>query len=76
MKISDSESVGTLPNEKLPIVSLYTRALTEITKNNGNIVKSIISSYDEAYTVDPTDLGCTSQMTNGKRETCMSLSRL
>ena len=55
LKISDSESVGTLPNEKLPIVSLYTRALTEITKNNGNIVKSIISSYDEAYTVDPTD---------------------
>jgi hypothetical protein len=55
LKVSDSEAVGTLPNDKLPIVSPYTRALTEITKNNGNIVKSIISSYDEAYTVSITD---------------------
>ena len=55
IKVSDSEAVGTLPNDKLPIVSPYTRTLTEITKNNGNIVKSIISSYDEAYTVSITD---------------------
>ena len=55
LKVSDSEAVGTLPNDKLPIVSPYTRTLTEITKNNGNIVKSIISSYDEAYTVSITD---------------------
>ena len=48
--------MGTLPNEKLPIVSPYTRALTELSKNNGNIVKSLISSYDEAYTVSPTDI--------------------
>ena len=55
LKVSDSEAVGTLPNDKLPIVSPYTRTLTEITKDNGNIVKSIISSYDEAYTVSITD---------------------
>lgn len=56
LKVDDSEAVGTLPNEKLPIVSPYTRALTELSKNNGNIVKSLISSYDEAYTVSPTDM--------------------
>ena len=56
LKVDDSEAVGTLPNEKLPIVSPYTRALTELSKNNGNIVKSLISSYDEAYTVSPTDI--------------------
>lgn len=55
LKVSDSEAVGKLPNDKLPIVSPYTRALTELSKNNGNIVKSIISSYDEAYTVSITD---------------------
>jgi len=55
LKVSDSEAVGKLPNDKLPIVSPYTRALTELSKNNGNIVKSLISSYDEAYTVSITD---------------------
>ncbi|MCR4637657.1 Gldg family protein [Ruminococcus sp.] len=55
LKVSDTEAVGKLPNDKLPIVSPYTRALTELSKNNGNIVKSIISSYDEAYTVSITD---------------------
>lgn len=55
LKVSDSEAVGKLPNDKLPIVSPYTRALTELSKNNGNIVKSLISSYEEAYTVSLTD---------------------
>ena len=55
LQVSDSEAVGTLPNDKLPIVSPYTRELTEIAKNNGNTVKSVISSYDEAYTVSLTD---------------------
>lgn len=55
LKVSDADSVGTLPNEKLPIVAPFARELTAITKNNENIVKSIVSSYDEAYTVSLTD---------------------
>lgn len=55
LKVSDSEAVGTLPNEKLPLVSIYTRALSEVSKNNGNIVKNVISSYDDSYTVSLTD---------------------
>ena len=55
VRVSDVDSVGTLPNEKLAIVSPYTRALTNLSKNNGNIVKSVISSYDEAYTISLTD---------------------
>ena len=53
--ISDSESVGTLPNEKLPIVSPYTRELTQLKKNNEDVVKEVIKSYDSSYTADITD---------------------
>ncbi|WP_024861490.1 GldG family protein [Ruminococcus flavefaciens] len=56
LKVGDSEAVGTLPNDKLPIVSPNTRALTEISKNNGNTVKNVIVSYDEAYTVSVTNM--------------------
>lgn len=55
VNISDSESVGTLPNEKLPIVSPYTRELTQLKKNNEDVVKEVLKSYDSAYTADITD---------------------
>lgn len=55
LQVSDADAVGKLPNEKLPIVSPYTRELAEVSKNNGNTVKSIIKSYDDSYTVSITD---------------------
>ncbi len=55
LDISDSESVGTLPNEKLPIVSPYTRELTQIKKNNEDVVKEVLKSADTSYTADITD---------------------
>ncbi len=55
VNISDSESVGTLPNEKLRIVSPYTRELTQLKKNNEDVVKEVLKSYDSAYTADITD---------------------
>lgn len=55
LNISDSESVGTLPNEKLRIVSPYTRELTQIKKNNEDVVKEVLKSADTSYTADITD---------------------
>ena len=55
LKIGDTEAVGELPNDKLPLGTIYTRALSEVSKNNGNIVKNVITSYEDAYTVNITD---------------------
>lgn len=55
LSVSDSEAVGTLPNDKLPIVSPYTRELTQIKKNNEDVVKEVLKSSDKSYTADITD---------------------
>ena len=54
LSVSDSESVGTLPNDRLPIISQYTRELTPISKNNEAIVKEVLKSSAESYTADIT----------------------
>ena len=50
--ITDADSVGTMPNEKLSVVAELPRELSEIKKNNGDIVKTILSSSATSYTVD------------------------
>ncbi|MBQ6252123.1 GldG family protein [Ruminococcus sp.] len=54
LSVSDSEAVGTLPNDRLPIISQYTRELTPISKNNEAIVKEVLKSSAESYTADIT----------------------
>jgi len=54
VSVSDSETVGTLPNDRLPIISQYTRELTPITKNNEAIVKEVLKSSAESYSADIT----------------------
>lgn len=55
LNVGDQEAVGTLPNDKLPIVAPYIRELTILTKNNRDIVKEVLKSYDTSYTVGMTD---------------------
>lgn len=55
LNVGDSEAVGTLPSDKLPIVAEYARELSQITKNNEDIVKEVLKSYDTSYTADLTD---------------------
>ncbi|MBP5432313.1 Gldg family protein [Ruminococcus sp.] len=52
LDISDTDSVGTMPNEKLSIVAELPRELSEVKKNNGDIVKTVLTSSDTSYTVD------------------------
>ena len=54
LNISDNDSVGELPNDKLPIIAEDTRELSQIKKNNEDIVKEVLSSCDTSYTVDIT----------------------
>lgn len=52
LNVSDTEAVGALPNEKLPIVADRSRELSQIKKNNEDIVKEVLSSFDTSYTAD------------------------
>ena len=54
VSVNDTDSVGTLPNDKLPIIMEDSRELSQIKKNNEDIVKEVLSSFDTSYTVDIT----------------------
>ena len=61
--VADSESVGTLPNDKLPIASPYSRVVNTLSKNNESKVTEILKSSDTAYLRDLT------AETQGEKET-------
>lgn len=52
LNIDDSEAVGTLPSQTIPIISPVTREITILSKNNENVTKSILSSYDNSFLSD------------------------
>ncbi len=54
LNISDTDYVGALPNNKLPIISEYTREISQIKKNNDDVVKELLKTCDTSYTVDIT----------------------
>ena len=54
VEINDTDSVGELPNDKLPIIAEDTRELSQINKKNDDIVKEVLKSFDTSYTVEIT----------------------
>ncbi len=50
LTITDSEAVGALPNESLPVVAPYSREVSVITKNNEDIVSTVLQSSASSYT--------------------------
>ncbi len=52
LNIADTETVGTLPNNALPIIASYAKPVNIISKNNNGITKEILKSADTSYTVD------------------------
>ena len=54
VEINDTDSVGELPNDKLPIIAEDTRELSKINKKNDDIVKEVLKSFDTSYTVEIT----------------------
>lgn len=52
LNVADTETVGTLPNDVLPIIASYAKPINIISKNNNGITKEILKSADTSYTVD------------------------
>ena len=50
VNISDAESLGTVANDKLPIIAPFARTITVLSKNNEGVVKELIKSNDTSYT--------------------------
>lgn len=47
--VADSEAVGELPNESLPIVAPLSRAVTLLTKNSDMVSSSVLTSASTSY---------------------------
>ena len=81
LNIGDKDSVGTLPNETLPIISPLTKEITIITKNNDNVVNPVLQSYDSAYTTSlveqdkTSEKGIKNSAVIARKETSIGLER-
>ncbi len=53
--ISDTDEMGTLSNNTLPIVIPFARTVTVLSKNNEGVVKELVKSGDSSYTCSLTD---------------------
>jgi len=50
--IDDADTVGAVPNAALPIIAPYSREVKILDKNNDNVVKSVLRSYDNSFIGD------------------------
>ncbi len=55
VSVSDSESVGTLPNSSLPVVSPYTRSIEIISKNSDAVASALLTSPKTSYLISLID---------------------
>lgn len=51
LEIADSESVGTLPNNALPIIASYAKPINILNKNNNIITTEILKTSETSYAV-------------------------
>ena len=49
LEIADAETVGTLPNETLPVIASYAKPINIISKNNDTINSEILKSKSTSY---------------------------
>ena len=75
LQVSDTETVGTLPNEALPIIASFAKPVNIISKNNDGITKEILKSSDTSYLADletgetSTDKSAYNVVVSARRET-------
>lgn len=55
LSVSDTDAVGTLPNDTLPIVAPGARVVSGITKNNESVLSEILKSKPTSYTASLVD---------------------
>lgn len=49
VNVSNTEAVGTLPNEAIPIVAPFARNINILSKNNESVIKEILKSNSSSY---------------------------
>lgn len=52
LKVADAETVGTLPNDALPIIASFAKPINILSKNNDGIINEILKSSETSYLVD------------------------
>lgn len=52
LQVADTETVGTLPNDVLPIIASYAKPINIVSKNNDGIIKEILKSSETSYLAD------------------------
>lgn len=80
IKVSDTEEVGTLPNDTLPIVAPFGRTISVVGKNNETVIKELLKSNDTSYVSSLTDNSNSSEraeyniVVKARKETSSGLS--
>ncbi len=73
LEIIDADSVGSLPNETLPIVSPASKKLSVLTKNNDSVATSVLKSMDTSYDQNNAETGARDVAVISKKETSVGL---
>lgn len=78
--VSDTEEVGSLPNDTLPIVAPFGRTITVVGKNNETVIKELFKSNDTSYKssladdTDSTERAAYNIVVKARKETSSGLS--
>lgn len=75
LAINDTDSVGSLPNETLPVVAPATRKLSILTKNNDSVATSVLKSMETSYDQDNSQTGTRDAVVVSVKETSSGLDR-
>ncbi|MDE5770056.1 MAG: GldG family protein [Ruminococcus sp.] len=73
LEISDADSVGSLPNDSLPVIAPATRKLSVLTKNNDSVATAVLKTMDTSYDQDNSEKGARDAAIISKKETSIGL---
>lgn len=79
LEVVDSETVGTLPNDALPVIASYAKPINIISKNNDGIADVVLKSSASSYLMNPETQEADSEkasynvVVNARRETSEQL---
>lgn len=73
LEISDTDSVGELPNDALPIIAPLSRKISILTKNNDGVATSVLKSMDTSYDQNNEETGARDVAVVSKKETSSGL---
>ncbi|MDE5582149.1 MAG: GldG family protein [Ruminococcus sp.] len=72
-EVNDADSVGTLPNDTLPIVAPASKKLSILTKNNDSVATSVLRSMDTSYDTEDQTTGARDIAVISRKETSVGV---